>query len=134
MRKDYYIWLDGMEIPVSEEVYSVYKRAEWCEEKQCGVRNKRESSFEFMCENDFDGQAVADQILVDEIVVDKLLLDELYVALAKLTDGEQSLINDLFYHEKSERAIASESGVPQTTINYRKNQILEYLKKKLKEF
>jgi len=77
----------------SEEVYPVYKRAEWREEKQRDVRSQRESSFEFMSENDFDGQAAADHILVDEIVVYKLLLAELYAALAELTDDEQNLIN-----------------------------------------
>ena len=129
MSKDYYIWLDGMEIPVSEEVYRVYKRAEWREEKQRDVRSERESSFEFMCENDFDGQAVADQMLVDEIVADKLLPDELYAALAELADDEQSLINALFYQDKSERDISKETGVPQKTINNRKQSILKKLKK-----
>ena len=129
MRKDYYIWLEGMEISVSEEVYLAYKRAEWHEEKQQKVRSQRESSFEFMCENNFDGQAVDDQMLVDEIVADKLLLDELYAALAELTDDEQSLINALFYQEKSERDVASEDNVTQQTVHKKKCRILLKIKK-----
>ncbi|WP_310602976.1 sigma-70 family RNA polymerase sigma factor [Anaerosporobacter sp.] len=111
MNKDYYIWLDGIQVPVTEEMYRTYKRAEWREEKQQAVRSQRESSFEFMSENDFDGQAVADQMLVDDIVADKILLEELYAALAELTEDEQRLINSLYYKERSERDLAKDMNV-----------------------
>ncbi len=132
MNKEWYIWLDGIKVPVSEEVYRTYKRAEWREEKQDAVRKDRECSFDYMTEHDFDGQAVSEQELVDEIVSDKLLLDELYAALAELTDDERSLIDELYFKEKSERELSKDIGVPQTTINYQKNKILEWLKKKLR--
>ena len=131
MSKDWYIWLDGIKVPVTEEVYRTYKRAEWREEKQDTVRKERECSLDFMAEYGFDGQAVTKQKLIDEIVADKLLLDELYKALAELTDDERYLINELFFKEKSERDVAAEVGIPQTTINYQKNRILKWLKKKL---
>ncbi|MDL2301770.1 hypothetical protein LJC58_05375 [Lachnospiraceae bacterium OttesenSCG-928-D06] len=83
MSKKWYIWLDGKEIPVTEEVYRTYKRAEWREEKQDVVRAARECSYDFMLENDFDGQADTNQKLVDEIVEDKLLLDILLEALCR---------------------------------------------------
>ena len=69
---------------------------------------------------------------MDEIVEDKLLLEMLLAALAELTEDERSLIDALFYQEKFEREVAKETGVPQTTINYQKNRILNWLKKKLK--
>lgn len=75
MSKDWYIWLGGVKVPVTEEVYRTYKRAEWREEKQNAVRADRESSYDFMLEYDFDGQADTNQKLVDEIIEDKLLLE-----------------------------------------------------------
>ena len=128
MSKKWYIWLDGKEIPVTEEVYRTYKRAEWREEKQAAVRAVRESSYDFMLENDFDGQADTNQKLVDEIVEDKLLLDILLVALDELTADERSLIDALFYQEKSEREVAKETGVPRKTLSYRKSKVLKKLK------
>lgn len=128
MSKKWYIWIDGEEIPVTEEVYRTYKRAEWREEKQDAVRAARECSYDFMLENDFDGQADTNQKLVDEIVEDKLLLDILLAALDELTADERSLIDALFYQGKSEREYASGMKVAQQTIHKKKIRILAKLK------
>lgn len=69
-----------------------------------------------------------DQALVDEIVADKLLLDVLLSALSELTDEERSLIDALFYQDKSEREVARETGIHRNTLSYRKNKILAKLK------
>jgi DNA-directed RNA polymerase specialized sigma24 family protein len=132
MAKDRYVWLDGVKIPVTEEVYRAYYRPVWREAKQKEVRDDAEYSLDALEEVGFE--AVSNDALVDEIVADKLLLDELYAALDELTDDERGLINALYFDEKSERDIAAESGVPQTTINYRKKRLLEWLRKKLKDF
>ncbi|MDL2310355.1 sigma-70 family RNA polymerase sigma factor [Peptostreptococcaceae bacterium OttesenSCG-928-C18] len=131
MSKKWYIWLDGKEIPVTEEVYRTYKRAEWREEKQDVVRATRECSYDFMLENDFDGQADTNQKLVDEIVEDKLLLDILLTALDELTADERSLIDALFYQEKSEREVANQKGISHQAVHKKKVRILEKLKKLL---
>ena len=128
MSKDRYIWLDGVKVSVTEEVYRTKIRAEWREAKQNEVRKQRESSLDFMCEHDFDGQACGNQPSVDEIVAEKLLLDELYAALDELTDDERSLIDALFFDEKSERTVASERGVKRNTVVYHRNKILGKLK------
>lgn len=132
MSKDRYIWLDGVKVPVTEEVYRAYYRPVWREAKQKEVRGDMEYSLDALEDAGFE--AVSNDPLVDEIVADKLLLDELYAALAELTDDERNLIDALYFREKSERNIAAESGIPQTTINYRKNRLLEWLRKKLKNF
>lgn len=127
MSKDWYIWLDGTKISVSEQVYRTYKRAEWREEKQDAVRRDRECSFDYMTEHDLDGQAVFEQELVDEIVADKLLLDELYAALAELTDDERFLIDELFFKEKSEREVSQKAGISAVAVHKRKHKILDKL-------
>lgn len=47
MSKQRYIWIKGVNVPVTEEVYRAYKQAEWREEKQDAVRTDRECSFDF---------------------------------------------------------------------------------------
>lgn len=128
MSKERYIWIKGVNVPVTEEVYRVYKQAEWREEKQDTVRADKECSYDFMLEYDFDGQAVAGQTLVDEIVEDKLLLAMLLAALDELTTNERILIDALFYQEKSEREVAGEIGLSQKAINKRRHRILEKLR------
>lgn len=129
MSKDWYIWIDGVKVSVSEDVYRTYKRAEWREEKQDAVRRDRECSFDYMEEHDLDGQVVSRQELVDEIVADKLLLDELYAALAELTDDERSLIDELYFKEKSEREVSREAGISAVAVHKRKHKILDKLRR-----
>lgn len=133
MEKERYIWLNGEKIYVSEEVYRAYYRPVWREAKQKETRDDMECSYDFMLEHDFDGQAAEDQVLVDEIVADKLLLDELYAALAELTFDERGLIDALYFDEKSERELSSETGVPNPTIHSRKNAVLKKLRKLLEK-
>ena len=53
-------------------------------------------------------------------------------ALDKLTADERSLIDAIFFEEKSEREISHELGISQPAVFKRKNKILEKLKKILK--
>jgi RNA polymerase sigma factor (sigma-70 family) len=124
-----YIWLDGEEIYVNEDVYNEYMRATWREENRRRACEKHECSYDFLCEHDLDEQTVRGQALVDEIVADKLLLEELYLALEELTADERDIINALFFEDKTERNLSAETGIPHSTIHSRKNAILKKLKK-----
>ena len=131
MSKDRYVWLDGVKVPVSEEVYRAYYRPVWREAKRKEVRDDTEYSLDALEESGFEA---TDSALVDDIVADKLLLDELYAALDELTDDERSLIDALFYKERSERNVAAERGVQRNTVVYHRNKILGKLKKILENF
>jgi len=130
MDKQRYVLINGEKVYVSEEVYRAYYRPVWREAKQRKVRSEMEYSLDALKDNGFEADSSAASL--DEIVSDKLLLDKLYAALAEMTDAERNLIDAHFFQEKSERDISAESGTPQTTINYRKKQLLKLLQKKLK--
>ncbi len=127
MDKEYFIELNGRQIPVSKEVYYAFKRPAWKERKRRQVRAEKELSLEAFADAGFE--IPSGQALVDEILEDKLLLDMLFKALSELTDDERFLVNELFYQEKSERTVARETGLPQKTINNRKRAIINKLKK-----
>jgi len=129
MNKDYYILIDGEKVSVSEEVYRAFKRPAWAERKRRQVRADHELSLEAFAEDGFE--LPSGDPLVDEIVADKILLDMLMSALDELAADERRLIDALYFDGKSERDVATEIGVPQTTLNYRKNKILKWLKEKL---
>ena len=76
-------------------------------------------------------EAVSDERLIEEIIEDKLLLNMLVEALAELTEDERSLIEALFYEDKSEREIAVETERSKTSIHKQKARILDKLKKLL---
>jgi len=126
MSKEYYIELNGKQIPVSEEVYYAFKRPAWRERKRRQVRSENELSLETLSD---DGFEVSDETaLVDEIVEDKLLLDMLMEALSELTEDERFLIDALFYKNRSEREVAASSCISQQAVNKRKKKILTKLR------
>ena len=130
MKKEYYIKLsDGQVVPVTEEVYREYKRPQWREAKQKKVRQMREFSLEYMTENGMEHIYSENQKLVEDIAEDNLMLEILMKALETLTDDERSLINELYFNEKSERRVSKSIGVPQRTINSRRQAIIKKLKK-----
>jgi RNA polymerase sigma factor (sigma-70 family) len=131
MKKEYYITIDGKDVPVTEEVYRAFKRPAWKERKRREIRSEKERSLEAFMDDGYD--IPSKQALVDELVEDKLLLDMLFNALLELTDDERDLINALFYEEKSERELSKDSGVPHPTIHSRKVSVLQKLKRLLEE-
>ena len=126
MDKEYFIELNGRQIPVSKEVYDAFKRPAWKKRKRRQVRAEKELSLEAFADAGFE--IPSGEALVDEIVEDKLLLDMLSKALSELTEEERVLIDELFFNDKSEREIAREIGVSQPAIHKRRNRILEKLK------
>lgn len=99
MAKEYYLWIDGKKISVTEEVYRAYKQPIWREAKRSTVRSKMEISYEALIEA---GYGITDEKQIDDVVADKLLLEMLFAALKELTCEEQYLIDELFNKGKSE--------------------------------
>ena len=133
MKKEYYITLnDGQVVPVTEEVYREYKRPQWREAKQKKVRQMREFSLEYMTENGMEHIYSENQKLVEDIAEDNLMLEILMKALETLTNDERSLINELYFNEKSERDLANITGISQPAVHKRRNKILEKIKKLMK--
>jgi RNA polymerase sigma factor (sigma-70 family) len=126
MAKEYFVVIDGEKVLVSEELYHAFKRPLWAERKRREVRAEKERSLDAFMYDGFD--IPSEQALVEEIAMDKLLLEMLMAALAELTDDERSLINALFYDEKSEREVADEIGLSQKAVNKRRHRILEKLR------
>lgn len=127
MEKQHYIKIGKERVPVTQEVYYAYKRPEWREWKRLQVRSDKERSFDAMLEN--GRQFPENRALVDDIVVDKLLLDLLFAALNTLSPDERSLINALYYQEKTLREMASEMGMSYVAVHKREKRILEKLRK-----
>jgi RNA polymerase sigma factor (sigma-70 family) len=68
----------------------------------------------------------------EEIIADKLMLQELFKVLDEL-DPDSRRICELIRQGKTEREIADEFGVRQSTLNYRKKKLMEKLRECLKD-
>ena len=71
-------------------------------------------------------------VRVQPDIVDKLIhkeqLQALWTALQSLSEDERSLIDEIFFHEKSESQVARSIGVNQSTVSRRLSKILSKLK------
>jgi len=149
--KQRYININGEQIAVSEEDYLNYKRPIWAERKRrereircrdikgnrcmkdCRLCDKQRDggnlSLDKFAE---DGYEIADLIDITEIVADKMLKEALRKAVAELTDNERKII-DVAFQGKSERDTATELGIPRKTFVYRRDKIVDKLRKILFE-
>ena len=89
----------------------------------------REDSFERLC--DLNEQFVDESISTESLDENIMMKEKLRKCLLLLSFAERSLIEALYYQEKTERELSKETGVHYSTIHSRKKKILEKLKKLL---
>lgn len=65
---------------------------------------------------------------VFKIVETGMLLESLENALNQLNEQEMFIINALFFEQKTDTALARETGIPRSTITSRKIKIIKKLK------
>lgn len=144
-KNDYHLYINGQAIPVSEEVYQVYKHFERKEEyftydlkaekfskKTVSFLPSREDSYERLLEA--KQQFVIQEVSV-QVQVEKLLDAEMVnKALSFLNPEERDLINLLFYQEKTEQDVGILLHISQQAVNKRRQAVLMKLRKLLKEF
>jgi len=151
----FFIKVDGKYVSVSKEVYTVYAQSER-QLEYIELDQKRDRVLQ-----DANGKAVLDQnrqpiILPErEVSLDKLMAEEwdypssapspesavldqleittLHQSLSSLETEERALIEALFFEGLTERAYSERSGIPQKTVNDRKNRILKKLYQFLKK-
>ena len=151
----YLIKAEDKYVTVSEAVYTVYAQSERQLEYMT-LDLKRDRVLQ-----DADGKAVLDQngqpvmlpereasldkLMDDEwdypssapspesAVLDQLEITALHQCLSSLDTDERALIEALFFEGLTERAYSEQSGIPQKTVNDRKNRILKKLYQLLKK-
>ena len=133
---NYNVYINGQAVPVSEEVYRVYKHFERKEEyftydlkaekfsrKTASFLPSREDSYERLLEAN-------QQFVIQEVSVDAEMVKK---ALSFLNPEEGELINLLFYQEKTEQEVGILLHISQQAVNKRKQAVLIKLRKLLKE-
>ncbi|MGX8710752.1 MAG: sigma factor-like helix-turn-helix DNA-binding protein [bacterium] len=129
--KKYTIVVKRQRVEVSEDVYRAYHNEREAERYQNKLIRQNELSLERFCE---DGVNIDYRIVrVQPDILYKLIQQEqmeaLWIALQSLPEDERSLIDELFFNDKSERELSAMISVPQKTINDRKKRILLKLRK-----
>lgn len=126
--------LHGMLMEVSEDAYKAFYR----EQRRQKYLNERSNdngdfSYDMLTTDEFNGEDILVDTLSDTSgqAEKNILLDKLKKVLCELPDNERQLIDALFTQGLSEREWSAQSGIPQKTINDRKNRLLTKLRKLL---
>lgn len=140
-KKDFYLYIEGKRVRVSEEVYREYYKGERKEryfmrdlktervtiDSRTGeitIIPGREDSYERLMESRSQFASYAN---MEEQTVQSLLLEQ---ALGNLTDKERNLIEEIYFLEKTERQVSEALHIAKTTLRRKHREALN----KLREF
>ena len=133
--KQYYIKISGQMIEVTKEVYREFRYMErhmqTLEEKD---KRHRVISYNALDPDETLGEEAVPDLTtpsVEDQAIAGLMAAKLRRCLALLSEDDRRLIQAIYYEGLSERELSEREGVPQTTINYRRNLIVQKLRKML---
>lgn len=136
-KKEYYIKINQKRITVSK---TIFKASEQHRRKDRTITEAKEKHGVLSIDAFGDEKQPSTKTLcnssersVEEQVLDHLDIEKLYLGLEILSENEREIIQAIFFEGKSERTFSKESGIPQSTINYRKKKALGRLKKFLEK-
>lgn len=114
-------------IPATEEQYQEYMRPLWREDKR-SQRHTPEESYENI-EARYDSTSTT----IEENFLEKTLIEELRKALRELNDVDRTIM-EMYSHGYSESKIGQVIGMSQRGVGKRKQKILNWLHKRLKDY
>ncbi|WP_347162043.1 sigma-70 family RNA polymerase sigma factor [Peptostreptococcus anaerobius] len=136
MPKEYYLYVNGQRVKVSEQIYKVYWREK--EHEKYLEQVDKKNHLLFFSSLDHDGNFVdnlADESVdVEKIIETQILIETVRKAVSRLNDEERDIIERLYFNHETLSSVARSKKVSYQAIQWRKNNILKKLKVLLKEF
>ena len=136
MAKEYYLYVRGQKVKVSEDIYKVYWRER--EHEKYLEQVDKKNHLLFFSSLDHDGNFVdnlADESVdVEKIIETRILIETVRKAMLRLNDEEREIIERLYFNDETLSSVARSKKVSYQAIQWRKNNILKKLKVLLKEF
>ena len=136
MPKEYYLYVNGQRVKVSEQIYKVCWREK--EHEKYLEQVDKKNHLLFFSSLDHDGNFVdnlADESVdVEKIIETQILIETVRKAMSRLNDEERDIIERLYFNDETLSSVARSKKVSYQAIQWRKNNILKKLKVLLKEF
>lgn len=131
-----FIPVQGMLIEVSDEEYrDFYREVEVHKYHRKLARNYKWHSLDALEDDEDirDKNVIADEnVNIEAEIERKTEIKQLKKALLSLDKDEYELIKTIFYDEETIHNYARKSGIPYSTLQYKKQKVLEKLKKFMK--
>ena len=134
-KKEFYLYVNGQKVKVSEDIYKVYWRER--EHEKYLEQVDRKNHLLFFSSLDQDGHfaetLVDESVDVEKIVETQMMIEAVRNAISKLNAEERDIIERLYFNDETLSNVATEKKVSYQAIQWRKNNILKKLKKLLEE-
>ena len=108
MKKEFYLYVNGQKVKVSEEIYKVYWRER--EHEKYLEQVDRKNHLLFFSSLDHDGHyvdnIVDESVDVAKIVETQMMIESLRYAISKLNDEERDIIERLYFNDETLRSVA----------------------------
>ena len=135
MAKEYYLYVRGQKVKVSEDIYKVYWREK--EHEKYLEQVDKKNHLLFFSSLDQDGNFVdnlADESVdVEKIIETQILIETVRKAVSRLNDEERDIIERLYFNDETLRAVAKTQNISHPALIKRRDKILEKLKKFIEE-
>ena len=135
MKKEFYLYVNGQKVKVSEEIYKVYWRER--EHEKYLEQVDRKNHLLFFSSLDHDGHyvdnIVDESVDVAKMVETQMMIESLRYAISKLNDEERDIIERLYFNDETLRSVAKLKSITHPALMKRRNKILEKLKKFIEE-
>ena len=136
MPKEYYLYVNGQRVKVSEQIYKIYWREK--EHEKYLEQVDKKNHLLFFSSLDHDGNFVDnlayESVDVEKIIETQILIETVRKAMSRLNDEERDIIERLYFNDETLSSVARSKKVSYQAIQWRKNNILKKLKVLLKEF
>ena len=136
MAKEYYLYIDGQKVKVSEDIYKVYWR-EKEHEKYLEQVDRKNHLFLFSSldhDGHFEENIIDESVDVEKIVETQMMIETVRNAISRLNAEERDIIERLYFNDETLSSIAKRKKVSYQAIQWRKNKSLQKLKLFLEEF
>ena len=136
MAKEYYLYIGGQKVKVSEDIYKVYWR-EKEHEKYLEQVDRKNHLFLFSSldhDGHFEENIIDESVDVEKIVKTQMMIEAVRNAISRLNAEERDIIERLYFNDETLSSIARRKKVSYQAIQWRKNKSLQKLKLFLEEF
>ena len=134
-KKEFYLYVNGQKVKVSEDIYKVYWRER--EHEKYLEQVDRKNHLLFFSSLDQDGHfaetLVDESVDVEKIVETQMMIEAVRNAISRLNAEERDIIERLYFNDETLSSVARDKGVTYQTIQWRKDRILRNLKEILEK-
>jgi len=131
MPKEYFLYVNGQKVKVSEQIYKVYWQEREHEKYLEQVDKKNHLLFFSSIDHDghFVENIVDERVDIEKLVETQMMIEALRDAMAKLNDEERDIIERIYFNEESIRSVAKSKSISHPALVKKREKIFKKIKK-----